>query len=220
MRAAAGAVGVGLRHEGREAAVLARDLMRHQAEEHEAVGHRERIEIAEVDLELADAVLVVEAVDVPAEAVHGVDELADPAHVVEHARDVIGRLVEVLAVGQWAIAQLGIVAEDEELRLHAEVHREAQVGGLRQHALQDVAAAGLEGLALAPEIAREPGDILVPRQHGRGCRDRDARRPLRRSRPAARHRARRRCKAPNLSSCGPRCATGTTLPFETPCIST
>ena len=52
------AKGFGIR--GRKSAVLARDLIRHQPEEHEAVGHGQRVGIAEIDLELAVAVLVVE----------------------------------------------------------------------------------------------------------------------------------------------------------------
>ena len=121
MGAGARAIGVGLGHEGREAAVLSRDLVRHQAEEDVAVGHREGVDVAEVDLELADAVLVVEGVDVPAEAVHGADELAHPAHVVEHAGDVVGRLREMLAVRQRAEGAERIVLQYEELGLHAEV---------------------------------------------------------------------------------------------------
>ena len=73
MRAGARPVAERLGHERGEGAVPAGDRIRHEAEEHVAIRHGQRVRIIEVDLELADAVLVVEGVHAPAEPVHGAD---------------------------------------------------------------------------------------------------------------------------------------------------
>lgn len=49
-----------LGHEARECSVLANDLIRHQPEEHEVVGHFQCREIIEIDFELTDAILMIE----------------------------------------------------------------------------------------------------------------------------------------------------------------
>jgi hypothetical protein len=66
VRASAGAVGKGLRHERRDHRVLARELARRHLDEREVVGALHRVRVREVHLELAVAVLVVDLVDVHA----------------------------------------------------------------------------------------------------------------------------------------------------------
>mmetsp|Transcript_16645 Transcript_16645/g.52082 ORF Transcript_16645/g.52082 Transcript_16645/m.52082 type:complete len:328 (+) Transcript_16645:191-1174(+) len=83
--ARAGPIAHGLGHPGRVAAVLARDGVGHGAKEDEAVGHLAGLAEVEVDLDLAEAVLVVKGVDPPVELLHRVDELVEPGHVVEES---------------------------------------------------------------------------------------------------------------------------------------
>ena len=159
----AGAVGEGLGHERREMPVLACDFVGHDAEEDEAVGHGECVAVREVDLELASCILVVERVDVPTEFVHGLDEFAQPAHVVEGGRHVVAGLAEVVAVADLG-GSVGRVLQDEELGLDAQVESVSEVGGRGELPLEDVAGRGLERLSGRVQAAREVGVLAVPRQ--------------------------------------------------------
>ena len=141
-----------------------RHLVGQAPEEDEAVGHGERVGIGEIDLELADRILVVEGIDVPAEPVHRFDQIADPVEIVQQARDVIGRLVEMrLAADRRQPVRLGL-AKDEELDLGAEIHAVAHLRGARPDTVEDVAAARLERRAPALQVGGEPGDVGLPGQ--------------------------------------------------------
>ena len=63
---------------------------------------------------------------------------------------------------QAALAATFRPFKNTELRLDAEIQTEAEPSGLGQRTLQNVAAARLERLALAPKIAGEPGEIGPP----------------------------------------------------------
>ena len=166
MGARASALGERLGHEAREIPVAAGDLAGHPAEEHVAVGHPQRGRVGEIDLELADAVLVVEREHVPAERVHGVDQLADPGQVVHQPLDVVGRLGEVRAVAHRGVAAVPGIFQHEELGLDSDLGGQSVRGQPLERPLQDVAAAGIEGPAFAPQVAGEPGDVALPREDG------------------------------------------------------
>ena len=127
VRAAAGAVGEGLRHEGGEQPFLRGVVLRHQAEEDVAVAHRQRVGILEVELELRVGVLVVERVEVPAKVVDRGGHLVEPGVAVEEALHVVTGLHQVVVgVRDLQRAVLGEL-HDEQLALDAEVHAEAHL---------------------------------------------------------------------------------------------
>ena len=168
--AAAGAVAVGLGHEGGDQPVAVGDLLGHQLEEGEPIRHGEHLGVIEVDLELAGAIFVIEGIHPPSELVHRRHQLIEPGQVVQQGAHVVGRLVEAVARAQGHGAALLIAAQHEELGLDAEVEAEAHGGRLGLHPLEDGAAAGLEGLAVQVEVAGHPGQLPLPGQHRGGGR--------------------------------------------------
>ncbi len=163
MRAVAGLVGKGLRHEGRDEPELLGDVLRQVAKEDVAVAHGERVRVREVELELAVPVLVVERVDVPAEPVHqrhhAIEEreaAQERAHVVAGLGERVGRIRD----DEASVLEL----EDVDLALDAEVHAEAHLGRLGEHALQRDARVQGIGLAVEVVVGRQPRDLGPPRQ--------------------------------------------------------
>ena len=88
--------------------------------------------------------------------------------IVEEARDVVGRLVEMrLAADRGEAVVLGF-AEDEELDLGPEIHAVAHLRRAGPNPAEDVAAARFERRAAATEIGREPRDVGLPGQDHAG----------------------------------------------------
>ena len=129
-----------LGHEGGEDALLERDLLDDRAEGHDVVGRRQGVGVAQVDLVLAGAALVVAELDRDAHRLEhrdrGPPEVVAGAvrHVVE-----VARLVDRLG----AVARLEPGLEEVELDLGVGVEGEAEVGGPAERALQDVARVGV-----------------------------------------------------------------------------
>ena len=85
MRAAAGLVGEGLGHHGRQQAFFLGVVLGHVAEKDQAVAHGQRVGVFEIELVLPVGVLVVEGIEVPAEIVDAGRDLVEPAEIVEEA---------------------------------------------------------------------------------------------------------------------------------------
>ena len=165
VHAAAGLAAHRLGHERGVDALLDRDLFDHGAERHDVVRRGEGVRVAQVDLVLARAALVVAELDRDAEVfqhAHG-----SPAEVVGRAA---GHVVEVTG----RVDRLGAVRaegrrlEEVELDLGVRVERETGVGGLRQRPLQDVARIGDGGLTVGRrDVAEHPRgrvDLAPPGQ--------------------------------------------------------
>ena len=154
-----------LRHERRVDALLDRHLLDDGAEGHDVVGRGERIGVAQVDLVLARAALVVA-------------ELHRDAEVFEHphraaaevVRGAAGDVVEVAG----GIDRLGTIRPERrglqqvELDLGVRVEREAGIRRLRERPLEHVTGVGDRGLAVGrrdvAEHARGGIDLAAPRQ--------------------------------------------------------
>ena len=165
VHAAAGLAAERLRHERRVDALLDRDLLDDGAEGHDVVGRRQRVGVAQVDLVLAGAALVVA-------------ELHRDAEVLEHphraaAEVVRGAARDVVEVA-GGVDRLGAVRAERrrlqqvELDLGVRVEREAGIGRLRERALEHVARVGDGRLAVGrrdvAEHARGRVDLAAPRQ--------------------------------------------------------
>jgi len=146
VRPAAGAVGEGFGHEAGKVAVLADDLLHHEAEEGEAIAHGQGVRIGKVGLKLTVGILMIKGIHVPAEVVHGVHQFGEPAVVVEQAGQVVAGLRQGVAIAHRLKTPLGFL-KDKKLGLDAQVEGEAQAGGLVQHAPQDEAGTSFKGLA-------------------------------------------------------------------------
>ena len=155
VHARAGVGGEGLGHEGGPDALAERDLPDHGAEGHDVVGRGERVGVAQVDLLLAGAALVVA-------------ELHRDAHRLEHrdrlaaevgAARLGGVVEEAAAVDRHRlVALLGRVLEEVELDLGVGVEGEALVGRLAQRALEHVARVGVRRGAVGHhDVAEHPG---------------------------------------------------------------
>ena len=150
-------------------------MLGQQPEHHHAVGHGQGVGVAEVELVLAVAALVVEGVHVPAELVqvgdHGVEE-----RVGEHGR------LQVVAPGRLVVQ----VGGDErppaavDLAQHVHLGLDAHLGGVahgrrRLHlAAQHPAGVVAVGLAVEVQIGRGQGVPGVPGQHGEAVQVGDA----------------------------------------------
>ncbi len=115
--------------------MFARDLVRHEAEEHVPVGHGQGVGMLEIDFKLANAVLMVERVDIPSQMVHRFDEFEEPAAVVQAACHVVSCFGEVVARRHRAEADGFVVAEYIEFSLDSEVGDVAHVVSHREGAL-------------------------------------------------------------------------------------
>ena len=165
VHAAAGLAAERLRHERRVDALLDRDLFDHGAERHDVVGRREGVGVAQVDLVLAGAALVVAELDRDAEVLEHPHRA--PAEVVRRAA---GDVVEVAG----GVDRLGAVRAERrrlqqvELDLGVRVEREPGVRRLGERALEDVPRIGDRGLAVGrrdvAEHARGRVDLAPPRQ--------------------------------------------------------
>ncbi len=144
-----------LGHERRLDALLQRHLLHHQPEGHDVVGGRERVGVAQIDLLLAGGALVVAELHRDAHRLQHRDRLAAEVHP-----DVLRGVVEIaggVARG-GPLAVDGLVLEQEELDLGVGVEGEAEVGGLGQDALEDVARVGVGGRAVGhQDVAEHPG---------------------------------------------------------------
>lgn len=160
-----------LRHERRLDALLQRHLLHDQAERHDVVRGGQRVGVAEVDLLLARCALVVGELDRDAHGLQHGDRLAAEVHA-----DVLRGVVEVAGVvGRGRAGAVDrLVLQEEELDLGVGVEGEAQVGGLGQGALEDVARVGEgRGAVRHEDVAEHPGGtggLRAPRQDLEGRR--------------------------------------------------
>jgi len=171
VHARAGVLGEGLGHERGPDALLNRDFLHHQAERHDVVGGGQRVGVAQVDLLLAGGDLVMAVLD-------------RDAHRLEHgdagAAEVVGDAVRGVVVVAARVdrfgggADLGTVAEQEELDLRVRVEREAHLAGLGQVPLQHPARVGVaRGAVGQQDVAEHAGHTRVlpaPRQQLEGRR--------------------------------------------------
>ena len=148
--------------------MLRGDHLDHHPERDQVVGRGQRVGVAEVDLVLADRDLVVRRLQVEAHLLQRqLDVAAAVLAAVDRGHVEVGRGV-VRVDGRVAV---GVQPEQEELGLRADLHRVAEVGGLRQHALQVRARVAGERLAVGvgdvADQARGAGVLgAPPRQHG------------------------------------------------------
>ncbi len=151
-----------LRHERRVVAVLLRDLLHDEPVREHVVGHVERVRVADVDLVLRRADLVVVVLDGDAHRLERADRVA--AHA---GRGVHRRLREVAALVE-RLRPL-VVLEEEVLRLGADVERVeahrlhpleraaedvARVAGVRLAVGRDDVADHAAGLAVGQDLER------------------------------------------------------------------
>ena len=133
--AAARTIGIRLRHKGRKPTMLSRDLMRHEAEEHIPIRHRQCVGVLEVDLELADAVLVIERIDIPAEMVHRLHEFEQPSAIIQTTCHVVGGLGQIVTRRHRTEADRLVIAEDVEFSLDTEIGHVAHLIGQSESTL-------------------------------------------------------------------------------------
>jgi hypothetical protein len=146
-----------------------------QPEHHHAVGHGQGVGVAEVELVLAVAALVVEGVDVPAELVqvgdHGAEE-----RVGQHGRlEVVAPGGGVVGVGGDERPPLAVdLAQHVQLGLDAQLGDQAHGPGRLHLAAQDPAGVVAVGLAVEVQVGRGQGVAGVPGQHGQAVEVGDA----------------------------------------------
>ena len=146
--------GEGLGHEGRPDALAQRHLAHDGAEGHDVVGGAQRVGVAQVDLLLAGAALVVAELHRDAHRLEHRDRLAAE---VRAAR--LGRVVEVAAAVDRDRVGAGdrAVLEEVELDLGVGVEGEPLVGGRAQRALEDVPRVGVRRAAVGHhDVAEHP----------------------------------------------------------------
>ena len=155
-------LGERLGHEGGVDALGQRDLLDHHPEGHDVVGRGQRVGVAQVDLLLARAALVV-------------GELHRDAHLLQHgdglapevAAQALRGVVEVARVVDRGRRLTGDqrVLEQEELDLGVGVEGEPQVGRLLQRPLQHVPGIGVGRRTVGHrDVAEHPrrGRLAVP----------------------------------------------------------
>ena len=147
--------------------MLAGNLVRHQPKEGEAVGHRQGIRVFEIGLELPGRILLVEGENVPAEAVHGFDDLLHDRKAGQHGPDVVGRFIQGVCQPKRRESAAFRLAEQEEFRFDAEIEYEAHLGGFSDRPFENVAGARLERLPVQPQVAGKPRRVALPGQHRR-----------------------------------------------------
>ena len=139
VRAAASAISRWLGHKAGKAAMLSRNLVRHQTEEHQAVSHAEGIGIGKVGFKLAVGIFMVKGVNIPAHGIHRFDQLTDDGHVVHQAARVVAGFGQRIAgADRFEAAVLGI-AKQEKLGLDTQVEGQPHVRRLRDLTLKDIA---------------------------------------------------------------------------------
>jgi hypothetical protein len=160
-----------LRHEGRVHALLDRDLFDHGAERHDVVRRRECVRVAEVDLVLTGAALVVAVLDGDPEVLQHPDRPA--AEVVRRAsRDVVEVAGGIDGLG--AVGSEGRGLQEVELDLGMRVERESGIRRLGEGPLEDVSRVGDGRLAVGRgDVAEHPRrrvDLAAPGQGLEGRR--------------------------------------------------
>ena len=159
-----GQVAERLRHEGGGQAGVVRQRVDHVAVEDQPVGAGQRVGVGEVLLELAVRVLVVVGVVGPAELVH---VRRHRGQVAEHPGQALGVVAGcfgcVQRVGELHAAAVA-TADEEVLRLAADVVDQAAVADLVQHPLQDQPGGIGPGLALDVDVALQHGQPRLPRR--------------------------------------------------------
>jgi hypothetical protein len=159
VHAAAGLVGVRLRHEGRPHALRERDLLDDVPERHDVVRGGQRVGVPQVDLLLAGGDLVVAELDGDADAFEGQHGLA-----AEVAGDRVRGVVEVAAAvdrDRHRAVQRAVL-DQEELDLGVRVEGEALLGRLGEHAAQHVPRVGPGGAAVGEQdVAEHPGALAA-----------------------------------------------------------
>ncbi|MDT4827883.1 hypothetical protein FQZ97_612450 [compost metagenome] len=127
VHAVAGALRIGLGHEGADHAHVVGDLAGGHAEEGEAVRRFHRVAVGVVDLELAVRVLVIDLVDVEAHRLQSLGQAFEEFAGARQALVVVARLVEVVGgVHQLQLAA-SIAAEQAEFWFQASVQGPALV---------------------------------------------------------------------------------------------
>jgi hypothetical protein len=153
----------------REQALLEGRLPHHEPERHDAVGHRERVGVAQVDLVLARRVLVEAVLDGDAHRLECLD-----GALAQRAGHVRGGEVEVGALVERDRRPVAVRGEIEELQLRRDVEREAPFAGLVEVAAQHLAGIALERRAVeVADVAEHAGlgSMRVgPRQQLEGVR--------------------------------------------------
>ena len=158
-----------LRHEGRVVAVLLGDLLDDEAVREHVVGHVERVRVADVDLVLRRADLVVVVLDRDAHRLERADRVAADARGRVHRR-----LREVAALVERLRSLL--VLEEEVLGLRADVEGvEADRLHALERAAEDVARVAVVRLAVGrDDVADHPARLAVGQDAvGLGIGDRD-----------------------------------------------
>ena len=143
-----------------------RDLLDHVPERHDVVGHGQGVGVAQVDLLLPGAALVVAELHRDAHRLQRLDRVAP-----EVRGDVVAGLVEVPAgVRRHRRGAVGSeVAQQVELDLGVDVAGEAGLGGLGQRAAQHVPGVGPRRRAVGHgDVAEHPGRVVVAGLGGPG----------------------------------------------------
>ena len=168
--AAAGAVGEGLGHVGGDGPVPLGVLAGHHLEEGVAVGGGKGVGVVEVDFVLPVGVLMVGLVGVPPDAAHGVHHVAQVAHYVGDALEVVAGLAQAVnVVGVIDLdGAVGVAGDQKMLRLDADVEDVALGPGVVQHRLEVLARAVGMRLAVHEQVAGEAGQPVLPRHWGVG----------------------------------------------------
>ena len=166
MGATAGQMVERLGEERRHHPVLLGDRLHHPAEERVPVGRRQRIGVTPVDLELAVGILVIVGVGVPAQLLHVPDQRRHQIEVAVQGDEVVtGLLEDVEGIAGHVLAIVGL-AQQNELRLDADLEGVPLRPGPLQLSPQDRARTVVERLALDLDVAGDPGHVGAP-GHGR-----------------------------------------------------
>ena len=175
--AVSGETGEGLGHVRGDRAEAPSHLAGHHLEEGMAVGSRQGIGVAPVDLELGVAILVVRSVRLPAQLFHVADESAEVGHVRRETLEVVAGLLHAVdAVRIEGDDGAVVLAQDQKvLRLHSRHQAVSRGAEARDRSTQDGARAVGPLTAVDLNVARKAGDPFLPGHTGvaREVRDRD-----------------------------------------------
>ena len=159
-----------LAHERRDQPVAGRQLLDHRPEAERAVGGVERLGVAQVDLELAAAVLVGGGDRPELELDRCVEHPRERASRVGHVADRVNRAV-LARVRTVPARRARVRLAQVELELGPDHRRDAELRELGEDALERPAAVERMGLVRdrVLEIDQAGDDVLLPRQrHHRG----------------------------------------------------
>ena len=172
MERRAGRAHVVLRHEGHRAALLPGDLLHPVLVEHVAVGHLERVGVAQVDLLLPPPPLALGELDRHPRRLHPVADGAHQRLLLRGLEDVV--VLQVVRHRGEAVVTLGPrlvegLAEEVELELGGGLHPVADPGGALELAPEHPARRLLDGLALlGVDVAEHERGLGQPRQQAPG----------------------------------------------------